>query len=517
MKTAHRKEFGDFQTPPALALEVCKFIHDRFGDFDTLLEPTCGLGSFLQSGGTVFAKAGLRGFEINRLHLEHARQALTATGMAGRVSLAEQDFFHADWPGLMGDCPGRLLLLGNPPWVTNAEVSSLGGANVPLKNNFQGHRGIAARTGKANFDISEWMLIRLMESAASRPVVLAMLCKTATARKVLRHAWQKGGKVANASVHRIDAARHFGVSVDACLLVVETGTSGPHEAGLYSSLQYNAARTRFGLAGRDMVADLETYERWRHLEGLSLYRWRSGVKHDCAAVMELTVDSPGTFQNQLGERINLEPELVYPLLKCTPLSHGRLVPDRWILLPQKRVGEPTDGLSASAPKAWKYLRSHASRFEARKSSIYQRGAPFSIFGIGDYAFRPWKVAVSGLHRPPHFHVVPPVAEKPVLFDDTCYFVPVESEEEALILADMLNSKPCAEFLRALSTPEAKRPVTVELLQRINIHELAEETGLLQKWKRARDSRSESAGSQNSPVQMEIVMETQPARQRRRKA
>ena len=47
-------------------------------------------------------------------------------------------------------------------------------------------------TGKSNFDISEWMLIRLLEALQGRRATIAMLCKTATARKVLRHAWLNG-------------------------------------------------------------------------------------------------------------------------------------------------------------------------------------------------------------------------------------------------------------------------------------------------------------------------------------
>jgi len=36
--------------------------------------------------------------------------------------------------------------------------------NLPKKSNFQGLRGLDARTGKSNFDIAEWMLIRLIEA-----------------------------------------------------------------------------------------------------------------------------------------------------------------------------------------------------------------------------------------------------------------------------------------------------------------------------------------------------------------
>ena len=79
----------------------------------------------------------------------------------------------------------RILVIGNPPWVTNSDLGQLGSNNLPTKTNFQGLRGFDARTGKSNFDISEWILVRLIE-ALPPDGAIAMLCKTMTARKVLR-------------------------------------------------------------------------------------------------------------------------------------------------------------------------------------------------------------------------------------------------------------------------------------------------------------------------------------------
>src|SRR5208283_4258414 len=117
----------------------------------------------------------------------------------------------------------EILVIGNPPWVTNSALGALGSGNLPKKTNFQNHSGFAAKTGKANFDISEWMLIKLLEALDGKRGCLAMLCKTATARKVLRHGWLNGFKIGRATLHQIDAARHFCAAVDACLLIVHTG------------------------------------------------------------------------------------------------------------------------------------------------------------------------------------------------------------------------------------------------------------------------------------------------------
>ncbi len=503
MKTNAHIEFGDFQTPPALAEEICGIVRARCGDFAAVVEPTCGRGAFLAAAGAAFPRAVLCGREINPAYVEAAHVLLSDAGFAVRADVGVLDFFCADWNAELSAFPDRLLLLGNPPWVTNAGVAAVGGGNLPTKTNFQGMRGLEARTGKANFDISEWMLIRLLEAIRPRAAVIAMLCKTATARKFLRYAWRHDGQVLHASVHRIDAARHFGAAVDACLLTAELGGNGPAEADLFTSLDAARPAQRFGLAGKNLVADLPTYRRCQHLEGLSPYQWRSGLKHDCAPVMELTAAGPGLFRNQLGEVAPLEPDLLFPLLKCTHLARGRLAPERWVLVTQNRVGEETDSIATRAPLAWTYLQSHAARFAARKSSIYKSSAPFALFGIGAYAFAPWKVAISALHRPPSFAVVSPLDGRPVMFDDTCYFIPLWSEAEARVVAAVLNFPAAIAFIEAITFPEAKRPITTELLHRLNFRTLAEEAGLLQEWKEAR-GLGDLAGS--AARQLEMVME-----------
>jgi len=212
----------------------------------------------------------------------------------------------------------------------------MNGSNLPVKENFQGFRGIAALTGKSNFDISEWMLIQLVRALRGRKATLAMLCKTATARKLLRFAWQNDCRIASASLHRIDAKQYFGASVGACLLIANTGEAGPVEADIFDELTSKRRSATLGLAGQDLVADIRTYRRLKHLEGLCPYRWRSGVKHDCASVMELRQTDEASLHNKLGENVRLEADYLFPLLKCSDLANGRVVPERFVLVTQRR-------------------------------------------------------------------------------------------------------------------------------------------------------------------------------------
>ena len=505
MRSNTKIEFGDFQTPPALASQVCALLARRQINPDFVLEPTCGLGSFLVAAARTFSTAQLFGWDINGDYVEETRAALRQIGAAGRSTVARQDFFKHDWERELAGFRGGLLILGNLPWVTNAAVSSLDGSNVPVKNNFQGFRGLEARTGKSNFDISEWMLIELIKSLHGRAATIAVLCKTAIARKLLRFAWQNDGRITAASLHRIDAKKCFEASVDACLLLAQTGTAGPTEAAVFDNLEARTPSKILGLAGQDLVSNVRDYQKLKHLEGFCPYQWRSGVKHDCSSVMELWRDEGNALHNKLSETVELEPDFLYPLLKCSDLANGRTAPERFVLVTQSRVGEDTSGICKKAPLTWNYLDSHRGLFEARKSSIYASRIPFALFGIGAYSFAPWKVAISGFHKSPRFVPVAPWQNKPVFFDDACYFLPFQSLDEATVVADILNSAPCLRFISSLLFEDSKRPITVELLQRLNLYAIAEEAGLADRWASVRNQHS-SYAINSAAAQAEFLME-----------
>ncbi|MSU57976.1 MAG: SAM-dependent DNA methyltransferase [Pedosphaera sp.] len=513
MKSRAKIEFGDFQTPAILARQVSELLRQKGIAPKHVIEPTCGVGAFLVASAAFFPHATLRGWDVNPVYVQQTVDELRRAGVALRATVEHQDFFTHDWEHQFGKLHGELLILGNLPWVTNSTVSAMNGNNLPTKENFLGLRGLAARTGKANFDISEWMLIQLVRALRGRAATIAMLCKTATARKLLRYAWQNDGRIHEASLYRIDAAEHFEASVGACLLLAQTGVAGPAEADVYESLTATKPASRIGLAGQDLVADLRTYRKLQHLEGLCSFQWRSGVKHDCAPVMELKPAANGAMENKLGELVMLEPDCLYPLLKCSDLANGRTTPERLVLVTQQNIGGDTAGLARSAPQTWNYLQTHRDKLDARKSSIYKGSAPFALFGIGDYAFAPWKVAVSGLHRTARFQVVGPFQHKPVFLDDTCYFLPFESRAQAQLIADILNSPPCQRFIRALLFADTKRPITVELLQRLNLNVIAQEAGCEQRWRAMQNTNFRFAPA---VPQYELVMETAKSGVRSRK-
>lgn len=478
-KTKIVAEFGDFQTPRMLSATVCSLLADLGVVPASVIEPTCGLGAFLFAAADRWqSTAILSGFEINKLHLEVARNRASSRSDSHRFRLECSDFFKTDWQKELTGFLEPILVIGNPPWVTNAHVSSLDGSNVPHKSNFQGHNGFDAITGKANFDISEWMLIKLAEALNGREAVLAMLVKTAVARKVLYHCWKSAYSLADASVFKIDATAHFNAAVDASLIVLEFRCSKMlMRANVYGQLS-RAIRpvSTIGLADGAIVADLDSWERMKHLRGASPLKWRSGIKHDCSKIMELQRDG-NQLRNGFGEIVDLEDDYLFPMLKTSEVAGGKTGNcKRRMVVPQRRIGESTAEIADHAPKTWAYLQSHRELLHRRRSSIYRDKPDFSIFGVGEYSFAPWKVAISGMYKSLRFATIGLCNGKPVVFDDTTNFMPCQSHAAASLLQSMLDSEPAQTFYRAFIFWDAKRPVTVELLGRLNLFALACELG-----------------------------------------
>jgi len=472
-----KAEFGDFQTPLSLAREVCVLIGQTGFRPASILEPTCGTGSFLRAGLETFPDPShILGFEINPEYVERARSVVAPLIPSNAyIEIRQSDFFLTDWSRIIENLPEPLLIIGNPPWVTNAELSTLGSKNVPTKSNLDNLRGIDALTGKSNFDISEWMLRKNIEWLNGKNGLLAMLCKSTVARKVLVYAWQKELTIASASLYYLDAQKYFGATVDACLLLTRTHPAGrSKECQVYTSLRARSPAGVFGLRDGMLIADLRLYEKWKNLLGCGLKGWRSGIKHDAGKVFELRLDG-GKLVNGLGEHVDIEPDVLFPLLKSSDLI-ARRAPRRWLIVPQKTIGEDTSHLQIDAPKTWNYLMSHAYLLDKRRSSIYRNRPRFSIFGVGPYSFAPWKVAISGLYKKLDFVQVPPFQGRPVVFDDTCYFFPCQSEEECRMLHGLVTSEPAREFLSAFIFWDAKRPITARLLNLLDLATLARVLG-----------------------------------------
>ncbi len=377
-----------------------------------------------------------------------------------------------NWEHELSHLPDPLLILGNPPWVTSAQLGSLESINLPKKENFKKLSGLEALTGKSNFDVSEWMLLRLMAALQNRDATVAVLCKTAVARRVVEFVCQKNWRVNPVGLWRIDSLRHFGASVDAVLFVCHVGGHRSKRASwpVFSDLTSKTPAMKLGFVDGMLVSDVQGFERTKHLAGPSSIEWRSGVKHDCSRVAEFDLDN-GRLVNGLGEIVDIEDDYIFPLLKSSDVANDRLFATRRVLLTQTALGEDTLQIREKAPKTWSYLNKHKLVFDARKSSIYKNQPPFAMFGVGPYTLAPWKVAISGMYKRLEFALLGPSNGKPTLLDDTCYFAPFHSEKLAKAAVDVLRSPMVRDYFEARVFWDAKRPITKSLLQSLNLQAL----------------------------------------------
>lgn len=486
MNERHRREFGDFQTPAALARDVCMRLADLGIRPDVVIEPTCGAGAFVLAALESFGAASVLAFEFNPAHISALRRRLAGTTEHHRVHIEQADFFRKDWQATIDAIGGSALVLGNFPWVTNAEQSAIGGTNLPAKSNFLGHGGFDAISGRANFDISEWMLFETLRWFRHRGGDIAMLVKSSVARRVLAQAALQGADIRSAEVVTIDARRHFGAAVDACLLVMRLGAGSadrvhaslanvpaapmpvgpvPADYTVYAGLGDVRGR-RVGHRMGMVVRDLDAFDASSFLLGDSPQRWRSGVKHDAAPVMELTQQG-ACLVDRNGEAVDIERLYLYPLLKGGDVAGGGLWRGRYMLVTQHNSGEATSAIARRAPRTWAYLERNSRLLDRRASAVYRNAPRFAVFGVGDYTFRPWKIAICGLYKTLTFALTGPIGGKPVVFDDTVYYLSFDTEAEARCAYRQLDAPESRRLLTSLVFWDEKRPIKSSILNALD--------------------------------------------------
>lgn len=474
--TRKKVEYGDFQTPYDLAVQVCNTLSLEGIKPNSILEPTCGTGNFLIASIDVFEDCSyFKGFDIRKNYIESAKETIKIHKNDKNICLNVGDFFEINWDHELEDLPEPILIVGNPPWVTNSQLGALGSKNIPIKSNFQNMKGFDALTGKSNFDISEWMIIKMIEWIEKRKATIAMLCKTSVARKLLEYAWKSDRKIGNEKIYRIDSKKYFEISADACLLIMQSASISDKTCDVYDDLSSNKKIQTIGYRDGFLISSIPDYENTKHLIDKKRYcKWRTGIKHDLSKVMEIVKIGENKYKNGLGEVFYLEKDYLYPLIKGSDLSNGRK-PRKWLIVTQKSVNDDVDEIEKTAPKTWEYLKKYKKLFDDRASSIYRNRPPFSIFGVGDYTFSEWKIAIPALYKKCEFSLIGKYENKPIVFDDTVNFLPVKDRNDAELLLGALNSKLAVDFYKSFIFFDSKRPITIQLLKYLDIAKLT--TGL----------------------------------------
>lgn len=475
-----RAEYGDFQTNPDLANKVALHLVSKNINPEIIVEPTCGKGNFIIAALQNFKNIKhIFGVEIYKPYIWETKFNIINFLLENpqihipEITITHCSVFDFDFKKISKLYSTRdIMIIGNPPWVTNSMLGSLNSTNLPKKTNFKNHSGLDAMTGKGNFDIAEYITMSMIETFQQMKGNLLLLVKNSVIKNIVLD--QKNNKYNIAEIEKqcIDSKKEFNVSVEASLFYCKLNTTPEFDCKEFNFYDNQLSYQKFGWIKDKFVSNIDTYKHTEDIDGTCPFVWRQGLKHDCSAIMELDKVNEH-YVNGLNETVELENGLVHGLLKSSDLKNTVITQTRkFTIVTQKNVGQETNYIKSEFPKTYQYLISHKENFDARKSSIYNNKPAFSIFGIGDYSFKPYKVAISGLYKTFHFTLVLPQDNKPVMLDDTCYMIGFDKIEYAVYVLILLNSDTAMEFLRSVTFSDAKRTFTKDVLMRINLLELA---------------------------------------------
>lgn len=475
-----RTEYGDFQTNRSLAESVTQFLKiQKKINPKRIIEPTCGKGHFIVAALATFKQIEtIIGLEIYKPYTWEAKFKIIDFYVAHpaekkpNIEIWHFNVFEFDFQTLAGEVEDEVLVLGNPPWVTNAQLGSLESKNLPQKSNFKKYQGLDAITGKGNFDIGEYITLMLFDAFQNTPGYVAFLVKNTVIKNIVFDQYKRKYNIAEIEKLTIDSKKEFEVSVEAALLFCKLNSPPTYTCQAFDFYRPNTPQKAFGWVADKFVSDITLYQESSDIDGLSPFEWRQGIKHDLAAVMELERIN-GHFVNGKQEEVLLEEDLVFGFLKSSDLKQPVIQKARkFTIVTQKKVGQDTAYIQEQYPQTFQYLFAHKASFEQRKSSIYNNKPDFSIFGIGDYSFAPYKVVISGLYKTFTFSLVLPLENKALMLDDTCYLLGFQKLEYALYTSILLNSEKAKKLLQAIAFVDAKRTFTKEILMRIDLHKLA---------------------------------------------
>ncbi|MHA1520414.1 MAG: hypothetical protein ACTSVZ_06455 [Promethearchaeota archaeon] len=512
-----RREFGDFQTPHKLSNQICEFLHvKRKLNPNIIVEPTCGVGNFLAASIHHFPELKMiyalelqpKYIPIAKIQCLHAVWDLPTPPI---IVILNADVFSYDFSEHLlehfpdvGDIHPEILVLGNPPWVTNSELSVLSSSNIPKKSNKKQRKGLDSLTGNSNFDIAESIITHLIEefspsfsqSNPSQKISLAMLCKLTVVRNLIRDPMDASILMRNLNFYEIESQNWFNISATAGLFLTNIA-SPPEKVCQYHLFQNvhnkvknskpksksnSKSKTKpspqfsFGWSNGQYVSNIEDYQKSLQLEGSFPLQWRQGVKHDLTKVCNLTTDAQGILSNGFGEQAEIETSHLYPLMKSSDIQNMLPRPPRYqVIITQKFLGDDTQKLREQAPLLWAYLEKHRDKFDARKSKIYRNHSPYAMFGIGPYTFFPYKIGISGFYSNPSFCLLFPEQGIPIIGDDTCYFLGFQDPISTIYIWALLNQDIVIDFLNSLVFKSSKRPFTKTVLQRLNLQFLLDNT------------------------------------------
>jgi SAM-dependent methyltransferase len=219
----------------------------------------------------------------------------------------------------------------------------------------------------------------------------------------------------------------------------------------------------------------------------NFYVPRHGIVNDLNGVFFLDILSKEndvlTIENRVEKakkpipkiETTIEKDLIYPFLKPKNIKRWKTQGYVYGLIPQKKHGENNESeLRVKYPLTYKYLYRFKENLGHRASKWFKiEGFPFySIFGVGEYSFAPYKVVWCCMTYSPNFAVVSDVndkfiGKKKVMCDNTIGYFSVNTEVEAYFICGILNSKKVGDALESRSS-KSKWGISINMVKQIPI-------------------------------------------------
>ncbi len=138
-----RREYGDFQTPIQLTDQICSFLLSNNVNPSLIIEPTFGEGSFLLSSIKYFEDTKyIFGIEIYDEYVWYTKFKIleyfidNPDNNKPLIRLFKSDIFNFNFEAIKKYINDKILVIRNPPWVTNAVTIQVWLFQKPLKRLF---------------------------------------------------------------------------------------------------------------------------------------------------------------------------------------------------------------------------------------------------------------------------------------------------------------------------------------------------------------------------------------------
>lgn len=151
------------------------------------------------------------------------------------ISIIHYNVFDFDFKAIAKDHRAKhVLIIGNPPWVTNSKLGSLNSSNLPKKTNFKKYSGLDAMTGKGNFDIAEYITLMMIETFQHQDANMALLVKNTVIKNIVFDQYSNKYAISDIEKHCIDSKKEFNASVEASLFYCQIKSKLIHIKTLFT-------------------------------------------------------------------------------------------------------------------------------------------------------------------------------------------------------------------------------------------------------------------------------------------